>query len=97
MVLAEKSLHERALQYVMVYYPEALDNFILEKISVNNDKKSMQFTYVQQLLNLPLPRTGFFVETALEGEVIHFHYYGVAKEITLPENLLAKELGWKNA
>ncbi|AXN38002.1 YcdB/YcdC domain-containing protein [Peribacillus butanolivorans] len=91
-VLAEKSLHERALQYVMVYYPEALDNFILEKISVNNDKKSMQFTYVQQQLNLPLPRTGFFVETALDGEVIHFHYYGVAKEITLPENLLAKEL-----
>ncbi|MFF2588769.1 YcdB/YcdC domain-containing protein [Peribacillus butanolivorans] len=91
-VLAEKSLHERALQYVMVYYPEAKDNFILEKISVNNDKKSMQFTYVQQQLNLPLPRTGFFVETALDGEVIHFHYYGAAKEITLPENLLAKEL-----
>ncbi|MFE4350971.1 YcdB/YcdC domain-containing protein [Peribacillus butanolivorans] len=91
-VLAEKSLHERALQYVMVYYPEAKDNFILEKISVNNDKKSMQFTYVQQQLNLPLPRTGFFVETALDGEVIHFHYYGAAKKITLPENLLAKEL-----
>ncbi|KMY48461.1 YcdB/YcdC domain-containing protein [Peribacillus loiseleuriae] len=86
--LQEEELLEKSLQFVSHHYPGALKTFIPEKSKTLSN--GIRFSYVQMELGLPLKMTGFYVDVAFSGDIISFRYYGEAKDIRLPGEILDK-------
>ncbi|MGE7624381.1 YcdB/YcdC domain-containing protein [Viridibacillus sp. NPDC096237] len=88
--LANERLQELALQFVFDHYPNAFEQFTLEKIKERQGGR-LQFTYSQYELELFLPLTGFFVEITKSGEIVCFRYDGVAEKIIHPDKIIHKD------
>lgn len=89
MPLQDEELLEIALQFVLQHYPDAPKIFIPEKSEVLSN--GIRFSYVQMELGLPLKMTGFYVDVSFSGDILSFCYYGEAKDIRLPREVLDKE------
>ncbi|WP_028389796.1 YcdB/YcdC domain-containing protein [Bacillus cihuensis] len=89
LLLQEEELLEKSLQFVSQYYPDALKTFVPEKSKTLSN--GMRFSSVQMELGLPLEMTGFYVDVAFSGDILAFRYYGEAKDIRLPGEILDKE------
>ena len=87
--LQEEELLEKSLQFVSQHYPSAPKTFIFEKSKPLSN--GIRFSYVQLEFGLPLEMTGFYVSVTFSGDILSFRYYGQAKDIRFPREVLDKQ------
>ena len=80
---------ELAEQFLLSYYPNALNDFIFTR--KNEETDCIRFYYEQIVLDLPLEDAGCFIEVDRVGNIIDFTYDGVAEIPEIPETLILKE------
>ncbi|UAC48780.1 DUF4901 domain-containing protein [Bacillus aquiflavi] len=87
--LSLKERRERAEQFLISHYPEALKDltFYRTKKLVHGAR----FYYGQIVMGLPLDQSGCLIDVAPDGMIIEFHYKGVKKIPNTPTKLIEKE------
>ncbi|MEC0754884.1 DUF4901 domain-containing protein [Bacillus haynesii] len=83
--LPEERLLQIALQFTEQHYPNAPHEFVFHEKKVT--EQFVRFTYVQTVLDLPLPQTGFYVRIAKNGEVMEFRYNGGTSSFSIPKQI----------
>ena len=86
--LPDERLLQIALQFTEQHYPNAPYEFVFHEKKVT--EQFVRFTYVQTVLDLPLPQTGFYVRVAKNGEVIEFRYNGGTSSFSIPKQIADK-------
>ncbi|MDA1477938.1 YcdB/YcdC domain-containing protein [Bacillus changyiensis] len=87
--LSEVYLKEKVLQFVGDHYPNAAEKFVsLEKKVTDH---TIQYTYSQTVLGLPLPQTGFLVTIMRSGVIKYFRYYGMTDSYSIPKQIADKQ------
>ncbi|PLC14795.1 DUF4901 domain-containing protein [Bacillus paralicheniformis] len=87
--LPEERLLQIALQFTEQHYPSASHEFVYHE--KKETEQFVRFTYVQTVLDLPLPQTGFYVKVAKNGEVMEFRYNGGTSSFSIPKQIADKE------
>lgn len=87
--LSEERLLQIALQFTEQHYPNASYEFVFHE--KKETEQFVRFTYVQTVLDLPLPQTGFYVKVAKNGEVMEFRYNGGTSSFSIPKQIADKE------
>ncbi|MCD2368323.1 DUF4901 domain-containing protein [Bacillus sp. BS3(2021)] len=87
--LPEERLLKIALQFTEQHYPSASHEFVYHE--KKETEQFVRFTYVQTVLDLPLPQTGFYVKVAKNGEVMEFRYNGGTSSFSIPKQIADKE------
>ncbi len=87
--LSEERLLQIALQFTEQHYPSASYEFVFHE--KKETEQFVRFTYVQTVLDLPLPQTGFYVKVAKNGEVMEFRYNGGTSSFSIPKQIADKE------
>ena len=87
--LPDERLLQIALQFTEQHYPNAPYEFVFHEKKVT--EQFVRFTYVQTVLDLPLPQTGFYVRVAKNGEVIEFRYNGGTSSFSIPKQIADKQ------
>lgn len=87
--LPDERLRQKALQFVERHYPHAAEAFVFQEKKVTED--TVQYSYAQTVLDLPLPQTGFSVTVGRNGEVKRFRYDGGTDSFAVPKQIVDKE------
>ncbi|MFC1286590.1 YcdB/YcdC domain-containing protein [Bacillus paralicheniformis] len=87
--LSEERLLQIALQFTEQHYPNSSYEFVFHE--KKETEQFVRFTYVQTVLDLPLPQTGFYVKVAKNGEVMEFRYNGGTSSFSIPKQIAGKE------
>ncbi|MGM9951715.1 MAG: PepSY domain-containing protein [Lysinibacillus sp.] len=87
--LAVKVKQKIAEQFLLRHYPDALQHFTCHQ--VKELTSSTRFYYEQLVMNIPLERTGSYIDVNDNGEVVGFDYKGVKPTPSIPKQLISKE------
>ncbi|MFS1512776.1 YcdB/YcdC domain-containing protein [Chengkuizengella sp. SCS-71B] len=88
--MEEEQLKEIALGFVKDHYSEVIHLFELNEIIKESDDL-IRFIYIQKELHIALPYSGFYVDVTHKGDIVKFHYYGIAENIIKPSETINKK------
>ena len=80
---------KRAEEFLLSHYPDALNQLTFTRTKEHTD--SIQFTYEQIVMGLPLDHAGSWIDVDPNGNIIRFAYYGVKQIPEIPELFISKE------
>ncbi|WP_342471740.1 YcdB/YcdC domain-containing protein [Metasolibacillus sp. FSL H7-0170] len=86
---------QRAEQFLLKYYPNALTDFIFYKVESIDDIE--QFYYGQLVMDLPLANAGIMVGLDKAGNLIELMYMGKLPEPKIPHKLVDTTALYENA
>ena len=87
--LAVKGKQKIAEQFLLRHYPDALQHFTCHQ--VKELTSSTRFYYEQLVMDIPLKRSGSYIDVNDNGEVVGFDYKGVKPTPPIPKQLIPKE------
>ncbi|NDI35388.1 YcdB/YcdC domain-containing protein [Chengkuizengella sediminis] len=88
--MEKEQLKKIALDFAKDHYPEVIHLFELNEIIKKSDYL-LRFTFIQKELQIALPYSGFYVDITNKGDIVKFHYYGIAENIIKPSGMIIKE------
>ncbi|USK31945.1 DUF4901 domain-containing protein [Bacillus sp. F19] len=88
-IFDQDELKKKALQFVEIHYPGAVNMFMEEH--VHKIDENLRVSYIQMELDLPLLFTGFYIDINEHGEIMQFHYDGPAEQIFFQSSCCLKK------
>jgi len=87
--LSKLEKRERAEQFLVSHYPDALKELIFTK--AESFSRTVRFYYEQLVMDLPLEYTGCYIDIDPTGKSSGFKYYGKKQVPSIPTALISKE------
>ncbi len=87
--LPDAELKLTALRFAAAYHPGTFMKFDFQ--GKEERGQHLRFAYTKMELGLPLPNSGFLIDIARTGKVVHFLYYGEEYKAEVPKEFVAKE------
>lgn len=80
---------ERAEQFLLRHYPDALNYLTYDK--TEKFTRTDRFYYEQIVMDVPLENAGCYIDINNQGNIVQFRYKGVKQVPEIPTTLISKE------